>query len=299
MFGHRPRVKCFNAAYHTGSYVSRADLGYQVVPVAKIVGSVGRCDELDEQFQPLRPNRARRHRLENIRRLVNRGETLPPVELYKLKDEYYVVDGNHRVAVAKENDQTYIDAYVIEFLPEGESADDRLYLERRAFIAQTGLDHIRTNRLGGYDRLLAEIREHARQSGSEPRPIRQAADDWYRRVFRPVVRTFEVHRLLERMPGRTTADLYLDLQALRAYFSEQEGRELSWQEVIRDLVAMHPLPSWSERLVAAWEDLAERLRAWWHGLRASDLPCSFALQSPSGTIYCRRVGRMKREGTQT
>ena len=38
---------------------------------------------------------------------------LPPVELYQLNGEYYVVDGHHRMALALENEQAEIDAYVM------------------------------------------------------------------------------------------------------------------------------------------------------------------------------------------
>lgn len=52
---------------------------------------------------------------------------LPPVDLYKIKDKYYVVDGNHRVAAAKEIGQIYIDAYVTEFLPTGDTPQHLLW----------------------------------------------------------------------------------------------------------------------------------------------------------------------------
>ena len=297
MFWRRPRVKCFNATYIAGSYASRADLGYQVVPVASIVGSVGRCEELDDRFRPLKSTHLRQRRLANIRRLVNRGDILPPVQLYKLKDEYFVVDGHHRVAVAKENGQVYIDANVIEFLPDGERAEDRLYLERHAFVRETGLDGLRTNRLGGYARLRQEIEEHrgrltAERGGSVA--LKEAASDWQRQVYQPVARAIRAARLPARLPGRTVADLYLDMGSLRAYFRGEEGLDLSWQEMIGELVAMHPLPGLGERLRGAWGRRVEGLRAWWRGLRAGEMPCSFALEGAGGTVYCRRAGRAKR-----
>ena len=44
---------------------------------------------------------------------MNRS-SLPPVELYKIGDIYFVRDGNHRVSVARQQGQVYIDAYVTE-----------------------------------------------------------------------------------------------------------------------------------------------------------------------------------------
>jgi hypothetical protein len=45
------------------------------------------------------------------------GTALPPVQLYKLGDRYYVVDGHHRVAAALSLGQLEIDAVVTEYLP--------------------------------------------------------------------------------------------------------------------------------------------------------------------------------------
>ena len=45
---------------------------------------------------------------------------LPPVELYKIGEVYFVKDGNHRVSVARERGQVYIDAYVIQIISDVE-----------------------------------------------------------------------------------------------------------------------------------------------------------------------------------
>ena len=44
------------------------------------------------------------------------GKFLPPVELYKLGGEYFVLDGNHRVSVARYRGIAAVDAMVTEFL---------------------------------------------------------------------------------------------------------------------------------------------------------------------------------------
>lgn len=292
MLGRKPRVKCFNATYSAGSYAGRADLGYQVVPVAQIVGSVGRCDELDQRFHSLRLTTENRDRLERIRKLAEEGAVLPPVELYKLKDEYFVVDGNHRVAVAKENGAGDIDAHVVEFLPTGERAEDRLYLERRAFVAETGLDSIRLGQLGGYARLRQEIETYRQGLGGQVDP-RQAAQEWYGKVYAPAVAAIAA-RQLEKRVGRRAADLYLDLTAERAFIHSQNGREPSWEEMLARLEALYPAPTPRQRLVAAWQRVRRALLAWWHGLRAEDLPCSYAAQARDGRVYCRRASRARR-----
>ena len=297
MFGRKARVKCFNATYGAGSFMGRADLGYQLVPVEQIVGSVGRCEELDDRFRPLVLTRSRRERLQRIRQLVDQGTVLPPVELYKLKDEYFVVDGHHRVAVAKENGQIAIDAYVVEFLPAGERPEDRLYLEYRAFANETGLQGIRLTRLGGYSRLRREIEEHraALGGGAEGAvELRQAADDWYRKVYLPAARAIEARHLRQRLRGRTVGDIYLELQARRAFARQEEQREISLGEAMEALEALYPRPTLRERLALVWTNLLGSLQAWWQGLQAEDLPCAHAAQGGNGSVYCRRAARTRR-----
>jgi hypothetical protein len=88
------------------------DLGLQVVPLDAIVGTVDRGADFD---RGLRPTSAHlRSRWERIAAAQRRGESLPPVSLYKIGDLYFVRDGHHRVSVAKSLGRTDIDAYVVE-----------------------------------------------------------------------------------------------------------------------------------------------------------------------------------------
>jgi hypothetical protein len=70
-------------------------LGTRVVEVEKIVGGVG-------------------ERWKRIDRAFHRGEDLPPIELYRIGEAYFVVDGHHRVSVARYHGAKWIDARVIE-----------------------------------------------------------------------------------------------------------------------------------------------------------------------------------------
>ena len=89
--------------------------GTRIVPLKQIVGSVGRYHDFDRKF------RLKRHistdRLEHVKELMQGGVSLPPVRLYQIKDEYYVLDGNHRVSAAKKLGYRYIEARIVEFLP--------------------------------------------------------------------------------------------------------------------------------------------------------------------------------------
>ena len=87
-------------------------LGFQMVPLNKIVGSEGRFHEFDRAFYP-RENHTRDRWL-RIDQAHYDDVTLPPVELIKVEESYFVRDGNHRVSVARARGHQVIDAYVTE-----------------------------------------------------------------------------------------------------------------------------------------------------------------------------------------
>jgi hypothetical protein len=89
------------------------DLGIQLIPIDSIVGTVDRRHgEFDRSFLPANPSvRARWERIAEARR---RGEAMPPIEVYRLGELYFVVDGHHRVSVARAMGDTEIEAHVID-----------------------------------------------------------------------------------------------------------------------------------------------------------------------------------------
>jgi hypothetical protein len=90
--------------------------GTRVVEVEEIVGSVGRWRDFDRSFLPTRASIGERWK--RIDRAFQRGEDLPPVELHKIGDAYFVVDGHHRVSVARYHDVPTVEAAVAEFHPK-------------------------------------------------------------------------------------------------------------------------------------------------------------------------------------
>ena len=89
---------------------SHLDGGTRLVPIAKIVGSEGRCGDFDRDFNPLHDrNRARWLQIAAARR---RGKPLPPVDLVQVGGLYYVQDGHHRISVARALGETNIEARV-------------------------------------------------------------------------------------------------------------------------------------------------------------------------------------------
>jgi hypothetical protein len=94
---------------------NRLQRGTRVVEVDEIIGSVGRWKDFDRSFLPARASVG--HRWKRIDRAFQRGENLPPVELYEIGDAYFVMDGHHRVSVARYHDVPTVEAAVVEFHP--------------------------------------------------------------------------------------------------------------------------------------------------------------------------------------
>ncbi|MGA7877308.1 MAG: Lrp/AsnC ligand binding domain-containing protein [Desulfoferrobacter sp.] len=191
------------------AYESRVR-GLRTVPLASIVGSVGRYRDFDNRFKlkdHLPPER-----LQFIREAIRQGRPLPPVKLCQIRDEYYVEDGNHRIAAAKELGHDEILAHVVELIPSGNSIQDILYRQRAEFCDRTKLpSEINLTEPGQYDRLLDQITGHQaslESSGTAPVSLEDAARDWYRFIYRPLCDVIKRGGLLEHFPGRTIADLY-------------------------------------------------------------------------------------------
>jgi hypothetical protein len=86
--------------------------GRRTVEVSRIVGSVGKHEHFDPDFMPL--SKASREKWKRIDRAFRLGVELPAVSLLELGGDYFVIDGNHRVSVARFHGVEWIDAEVTE-----------------------------------------------------------------------------------------------------------------------------------------------------------------------------------------
>ena len=203
-------------------YRGQRDIGLQVVPLNKIVGSVGRYRDFDRAFLPIQ--RQTSERWVNIRKAHYRDVALPPVDLYKIGDVYFVKDGNHRVSVARDRNQTDIDAYVTEIdIPFRLTADmdiDSVQQEKAyaQFRQDTRLDELRPDadlhlsNPAEYARLREHVAAHHYYLGTERQSdvgYAEAVESWYDSVYRPLVDAIEAQGLRRQFPGMTAADLYL------------------------------------------------------------------------------------------
>lgn len=114
LLGKRNRLLPLEAALKGAELKAQHSLGVYSVPINQIVGSNGRTDDFDQAFYPLRD--LTQHRWVSVDKANHKGVALPPVELRKVGEQYFVMDGHHRISVAREHGQRYVDAYVVEMV---------------------------------------------------------------------------------------------------------------------------------------------------------------------------------------
>lgn len=188
------------------------DRGTSLVPLDQIVGSVGRYRDFDSQFTPKR-NQAGDERLQAILQRMREGRSLPPVSLYQIKDDYFILDGHHRVTAAKELGHSHIRACILELLPSTDTLENQLYIEKTKFRDKAGLPRtIDLTEVGQFAHLEWQIREHqtclAEQTGQDI-SFNTAAADWYRTIYRPLATLIDSSGLVRSFSNRTVDDLYL------------------------------------------------------------------------------------------
>jgi hypothetical protein len=224
------------------------------IPLDKIVGSVGRYRDFNRAFLPraqIDPERWTR-----IERM-HRQSGLPPIKVFKVGDVYFVLDGNHRVSVARARGLDTIWAHVTEIpvrVPlETTTTPDDLLLKAgyTVFLEKTSLDkscpeqQIELTRPGGYQSLLQHIEVHQFYMGlrSQHYPtLPEAAQDWYRKVYLPVVERIRDSGILRHFPDRTEADLYLWIAENRARLQMRYGGREKASEAVDDFAQEHHGP---------------------------------------------------------
>lgn len=206
-------------------------LGQRLVDLTRIVGSATRAHELGPDFRPLQKTPTDEQRFQSVLAAMIRGEELPPVELYKLGFGYYVRDGHHRVASARQLGRAEIAATVIELLSLDDTAATRTFQARQAFEEATGLTGVGAVRPESYERLLAEIDRYQIENGFADRHA--AALRWYDDVYRPAWRQVRALGLLKHVPGERTADLIARAAAWREAETARTGVTPRWEDALR------------------------------------------------------------------
>jgi nucleotide-binding universal stress UspA family protein len=264
--------------------------GLQPIPLNKIIGSLGRSDDFDRVFLPTQ-NQTRSKWL-SVDSAYHEGVTLPPISLYKVGDAYFVVDGHHRVSVARQQGQGFIDAEVIEVqsrvpVTADLTPDDLDVLAAyRDFLDQTKLDVLRPvqdlllTMPGDYHKLIEHIHAHKyfvdRDTG-QLMSWDEAVAHWYDAIYAPVIQAIRRNNLLADFPERTEADLYLWIIDHAYYLSQELGQNVPPWEVAKDFARR-----FSRRPQRLWSRVKERIIQ-------SVVPDEFESGPPAGTWRTERL----------
>ncbi|KZB82389.1 ParB N-terminal domain-containing protein [Amycolatopsis regifaucium] len=93
-------------------YLGERKIGPRVIRLDSIVGSVDRGRDFDRRF---RPTSGRvRERWERLALASRRGESIPPIEVYRVGELHFIIDGHHRVSVGHAMGLSTIEAMVTE-----------------------------------------------------------------------------------------------------------------------------------------------------------------------------------------
>ena len=214
----------------------------------QIIGSFDRFRDFDRAFLP--KTRHSGGRWMNVDRAFHTDVRLPPVQLYKVGEVYFVKDGNHRVSVARERGVEFIDAEVIESyvrVPINASMSPfalLMQVEYAEFLRLTNLDRlrpehdIRPGKLGRYDELWDHISlkqiQLSEDAGTDV-PISEAVAQWYDDEYLPIVRIARDRGLLAHVSGRSEADFYLWVMRHREELMEREEHDVNPADAALDL----------------------------------------------------------------
>lgn len=225
-------VRSLQEEYGGLGYLRIKDIGIHPIEVDKIIGSVGRPQDLDANFR-FRWKRPTERYL-TIKSKMEKGDILPPIEVYKIRDEYYVLDGHHRVSAAKELRQKFIDAHVFQASPLRPKREDIIYSYRESFRERTGLD-IPLTEPSGYDNFLSQIEDYGKKNNVS---FKEAIDGWYKE-FLEGCRLIKKERLDRIFKDKTVGDLYLYICTHKWYKSEEQNREISFREALKSFKRLY------------------------------------------------------------
>ena len=199
--------------------VGETQLGLQTIPLDSVVGTVDRTRDFDRGFRPTTPRV--RGRWQRIAAAQRRGESFPPISVYRIGDLHVVRDGHHRVSVAKSLGREDIDAYVTDVrtrIGTGEAlrmADLPLKDHERLFHERVPLDreaHARVRpsdpwHYGGLAEAVEAWGFRVMQERREYMDREEIARLWYEEDFLPIVEMLRTGGFVRS--SETDADAYM------------------------------------------------------------------------------------------
>ena len=228
---------------------ARIERGLRDIPLDSIVGSVGRYTDFTRTFLPRRDDD--RERWVGVKAAMEAGEGLPPIDVYKVGEVYFVIDGNHRVSIARQEKFTSIQARVIELqtdirlTPDIQPDDLIVKAEHAEFLDKTRIQEMRPNvdlsvtSCCQYDKLMEQIRVCQyllQEEQKRDMSLQDAAAYWYDTMYIPLAEAIRDRGVLRWFPCRTITDLYIWISENRAALEKELGWEIQSDVAAADLI---------------------------------------------------------------
>jgi len=243
------------------------DLGLQYIPLESIIGSVGRYTEFTRDFLPL--SGSLQKRWARVKSTFSNLGDMPPIQVYQIGEVYFVLDGNHRVSIARQRGATEIRANVteisssIEITPETDLDSLILAAEYEQFLENTQLSNLQSDldlkitSPGRYQIIEHQIEQLQKRQGDHGKEIAfpEAAQQWYREYYLPVCDIIRTHDMLRDFPDRTETDLYVWISQHQEKLKNSLGWDINPEDVAMDLADQ--FSSRPEKIFARW---GERMR---------------------------------------
>ncbi len=234
--GHASNLLSYEAVVSEIGPAAQMPKKLREIPLDSIVGSVGRYTDFTRSFFP--KGSIQESRWAGVKVAVSGLVGLPPIEAYQISQVYFVLDGNHRVSIARQLGASHIEAYVTELLsdveltPEDDLDDLIVRAEHQDFLKKTTIEalrpgaDLRVTSPGGSPTLEKHIEVHRYFMGQEQQrdvPLQEAVASWYDQVYLPAVQVIRRQGVLRAFPGRTETDLYLWVSQYQDQLTEELG----------------------------------------------------------------------------
>lgn len=241
------------------------NLGEMEIPLDSIVGTVNRQNDFTRKFFPRSAVDPRRwQRVYNAMDKQNL-----PIEVYQVGEVYVVLDGNHRVSIARQRGHTHIRANVtkiesmVSLTPQDNVWDVLIKNQLAQFLGDTKLNELRpeldfiVTTPGLYRQLREQISIHHVQLELEhhyPYTYQEAVLSWVDTVYLPIVQELTQHGLLRDFPDHTPTDLFLWLVQYQRELSHFFGLKIQSHGVIDELAKTQ-----SKRWARRWQRFKNRI----------------------------------------
>lgn len=257
--------------------VTHHRLGIQTIPIDRIVGSLDRYEDFSKGFG-LNNEEAVNDRFKSVKYALESGKILPPIRVYQVSDKYFVIDGHHRVAVAKNVlEAKDVDAEVIQINFDLTLSSDKKYrhlteqtydfllhleeyiFQEKTFLRNKILRHpLKVTELTSYAKLYEEIVDYQKKVKLDDRRKKlliEASYEWYETRFLPAIDIILNENILDRFPHRTYTDLYVWIQIHKYYLSLKSGRDIGFAQTQIDFVKKFGKPKFLDVVPELFEDI--------------------------------------------